>query len=179
MRNFNSKQLFLESLERRDLLNGAPTADVTGDGLVDIFDINLVSSKWGTSNPIADANHDSVVDIFDINLISSNWGQMPHTTDAVKQDEHLALMQLLPRTEATDIAIRDGDWDTPSTWYDGTVPTASDKVLLVSDVTLSHSTVISWLRVESYLTLGPNSSITAGTIVGTSTSHLVTAGGHV
>ncbi len=50
------------------------TGDANGDGTVDIFDINLVSSNWGTAGPAGDVNHDGTVDIFDINLISSNWG---------------------------------------------------------------------------------------------------------
>jgi PEP-CTERM motif len=47
--------------------------DVNFDGVVNIFDINLVSSNWNTGGPTGDANHDGVVDIFDVNLISANW----------------------------------------------------------------------------------------------------------
>jgi sugar lactone lactonase YvrE len=49
--------------------------DVNADGLVDIFDINSVSSHWGSMGPGGDANGDGLVDIFDINLISANWNQ--------------------------------------------------------------------------------------------------------
>ena len=48
--------------------------DINLDGAVNIFDINLVSSRWGEAGPQGDANGDGVVNIFDINLISSNWG---------------------------------------------------------------------------------------------------------
>lgn len=119
-----------ETLERRDLLHGvAPSGDVTGDGQVNVFDSNLVAAQWGTDNPVADANHDGSVNIFDINQVSADWGKLPHGTDAVKQGEHLALLSLLPRQEATDIAIHDGDWSDPNVWYDGTVPQAGEKVL--------------------------------------------------
>ena len=48
--------------------------DVNFDGVVNIFDINLVSANWGTpGGPTGDANGDGNVDIFDINLISANW----------------------------------------------------------------------------------------------------------
>ena len=47
--------------------------DVNFDGVVDIFDINLVSAHWGESGPTADANGDGAINIFDINLISANW----------------------------------------------------------------------------------------------------------
>lgn len=50
-----------------------PAGDVNRDGVVNIFDINLVSSHWGESGPAGDANGDMIVDIFDINLISRNW----------------------------------------------------------------------------------------------------------
>ena len=47
--------------------------DANNDGVVNIFDINFVSSNWGTTGPNGDVNHDNTVNIFDINLISSNW----------------------------------------------------------------------------------------------------------
>jgi Concanavalin A-like lectin/glucanases superfamily len=50
-----------------------PAGDVNRDGVVNIYDINLVSSHWGESGPAGDANGDMIVNIFDINLISSNW----------------------------------------------------------------------------------------------------------
>jgi Dockerin type I domain len=48
--------------------------DVNFDGVVSIFDINLVSSNWNMAGPVADANGDHTVNIFDVNLISSHWG---------------------------------------------------------------------------------------------------------
>jgi hypothetical protein len=47
--------------------------DVNFDGVVNIFDINLISSNWNTAGPTGDANHDDIVNIFDINLVSANW----------------------------------------------------------------------------------------------------------
>ena len=55
----------------------APMPDLNMDGFVDIFDINLVSSNWGTASPMGDANKDGTVDIFDVNLISANWHPAP------------------------------------------------------------------------------------------------------
>jgi Dockerin type I domain len=52
-------------------LGGMP--DLNLDGLVNIFDLNLVSSNWGGHGPAGDANKDGTVDIFDINLISAHW----------------------------------------------------------------------------------------------------------
>jgi len=61
------------------------SGDVNFDKVVNIFDINLVSSKWNTAGPSGDANHDGIVNIFDINLISSNWGAMGGSATAVPE----------------------------------------------------------------------------------------------
>ncbi len=51
----------------------ALVGDVNHDGLVNIFDVNLISAHWGESGPLGDANQDGIVDIFDVNLVSANW----------------------------------------------------------------------------------------------------------
>ena len=54
--------------------------DVNNDNVVNIFDINFVSSHWadtGAPGIAGDANADGIVNIFDINLISSNWSAAP------------------------------------------------------------------------------------------------------
>jgi probable HAF family extracellular repeat protein len=55
------------------LLSPALPGDVNFDRVVNIFDINSVSTNWGTTGPQGDANGDGIVNIFDINLISANW----------------------------------------------------------------------------------------------------------
>jgi len=57
---------------RFDVLPG----DVNQDRVVNIFDLNYVSSNWGTpgGSPNGDLNGDGVVNIFDINGLSSYWG---------------------------------------------------------------------------------------------------------
>lgn len=85
------------------LLNGSATGqivalgsvapgpgDVNFDGLVNIFDINLISSHWNEAGPTADANHDGIVNIFDINLVSSNW--TAGGTTAVPEPSTFALL---------------------------------------------------------------------------------------
>ena len=66
--------------------------DVNFDGFVNIFDINLVSSNWGTTGPTGDANKDGTVNIFDINLISANWTPAPG--NAVPEPSSMALAGL-------------------------------------------------------------------------------------
>lgn len=43
------------------------------DGLVNIFDINLLSSNWSSSDPAVDVNNDGTVNIVDVNWLSSHW----------------------------------------------------------------------------------------------------------
>ena len=67
----------VEGENKRIVLGLSHDGDVDFDGIVNIFDINAVSSSWhptpGGANDRADANGDDAVDIFDINMISANW----------------------------------------------------------------------------------------------------------
>jgi lysophospholipase L1-like esterase len=47
--------------------------DVNGDGLVNIFDVNMISAHWNEVGPDGDANRDGIVNVFDINYVSSHW----------------------------------------------------------------------------------------------------------
>ena len=47
--------------------------DANGDEIVNIFDINMISTNWGGTGPRADVNHDGIVNIFDVNAVSANW----------------------------------------------------------------------------------------------------------
>jgi hypothetical protein len=53
-----------------------PPGDVNRDGMVNVFDVGIVSDFWDTSGPTGDANMDNWVDIFDVGVISDHWGQM-------------------------------------------------------------------------------------------------------
>ena len=49
-------------------------ADVTGDGSVDLADLNLVLANFGQSTDAGDANGDGVVDLTDLNAILGVFG---------------------------------------------------------------------------------------------------------
>jgi len=70
----------------RSLLSG----NVNQDDDVNIFDINLVSSNWGTTGGDGDANQDGAVNIFDINLISAHMGE---TSTEIWQREFARALQ--------------------------------------------------------------------------------------
>jgi len=52
-----------------------PGGDVTGDDIINIFDLALVASQYGGGDPLADVNADGVVNIFDLALVANNFGK--------------------------------------------------------------------------------------------------------
>jgi len=58
-----------------------PTPDINQDGIVDIYDLILIASAYGSRpgspgwNPYADLNQDGVIDIYDLIIIASHYGQ--------------------------------------------------------------------------------------------------------
>ena len=54
------------------------SGDVTGDGAVDLADLNLVLANFGQSSPAGvlegDANCDNTVDLADLNTVLANFG---------------------------------------------------------------------------------------------------------
>lgn len=61
--------------------NVAPTGDVNGDGVIDIFDLSIVGLAYGSFegdplyDPDADLNNDGVVDARDLAMVTFNWGR--------------------------------------------------------------------------------------------------------
>lgn len=56
-----------------DLSITRQTADVTGDGVVDIQDVTKMANNWLQPGPVGDANGDGVVDIQDVTLAANHW----------------------------------------------------------------------------------------------------------
>lgn len=80
--------------------------------------------------------------------------------DAAMGREHTAVMNLVPRAQATHIAIAHGDWSDPATWYQGRVPGADAKVLIPHGVSVTYDGVRSaelfTVRVDGELTFATN-----------------------
>jgi hypothetical protein len=49
-------------------------ADVTGDGSIDLADLNLVLANFGQATSEGDTNADGVVDLADLNAVLANFG---------------------------------------------------------------------------------------------------------
>jgi hypothetical protein len=52
--------------------------DLNGDGTVNVFDLSVMLSAWGTSGT-SDINQDGSVNIFDLSVLLSHWGQSAFT----------------------------------------------------------------------------------------------------
>ncbi len=64
---------------RESGLSGPPpaagSADLNGDGKVDVIDLGILLSAWGqTTKPKADINQDGRVDVVDLGILLSKWG---------------------------------------------------------------------------------------------------------
>lgn len=65
-------------------------------------------------------------------------GHTAHADDEMKAMEHGQLLDLVPRSEATHVAVRDGDWFDPNTWHGGRIPDAGAKVLVPKGVSVRY-----------------------------------------
>lgn len=65
-----------------------------------------------------------------------------HGDDAARADEHMALLGLVPRSTASHIAVRDGDWSDPATWYRRQLPTEQARVLIPEEIEVDYGSVV-------------------------------------
>jgi hypothetical protein len=71
--------------------HSAPTGDlgvitllggeVTGDGVINIFDLAFIAARYNSSDPLADITADGLVDIFDLVIAAGNYEQQGPQTD--------------------------------------------------------------------------------------------------
>ncbi|MEO0371077.1 MAG: G8 domain-containing protein, partial [Pseudomonadota bacterium] len=101
-----------------------------------------------------------------------------HDHGSDKAGEHMAAMDLVPRDEATHIAISHGDWDDPSNWHNGEVPGDDARVLIPEGVHMTYDHVsdarLFTVRVDGKLEFATDvdSQMIVDTIVTTPGSHL-------
>jgi len=61
----------------------------------------------------------------------------PHSTDFDKQQEHLAVFDLVPHDEATFVSIASGEWSNAAVWEGGVVPGDDAQVLISTGTTVT------------------------------------------
>ena len=79
----------------------------------------------------------------------------PHPTDFDKQQEHLAVFDLVPRDEATFVSIASGEWSNVAVWEAGVVPGEDAQVLISAGTTVTFDVIqydpMNWVRVDGVL----------------------------
>ena len=50
------------------------TGDANNDSAVDLLDLSILATWWGTTNTDADFNSDGTVDLLDLSILASAWG---------------------------------------------------------------------------------------------------------
>ena len=65
-------------------------------------------------------------------------GALPHPADLAMQKEHIALMNLVPVSGATHVAVNNGSWFDPNTWANHQVPGDGAKVLIPQGLTVDY-----------------------------------------
>lgn len=63
---------------------------------------------------------------------------LPHPTDPAMQKEHMAVMNLVPVSAATHVAVNNGSWFDPNTWANHQVPGDGAKVLIPQGITVDY-----------------------------------------
>jgi hypothetical protein len=107
---------------------------------------NSTGGEPGVSTPSAPSNsgahdHPATQPVTSPNpsgSTGSNAGPVPHTDDPAKQAEHIALMNLVPATAATHVAVNSGSWFNPGTWANGQVPGNGAKVFIPTGVSVAY-----------------------------------------
>jgi hypothetical protein len=79
----------------------------------------------------------------------------PHTDDAGKQHEHLALLELVAPELATHVTVASGSWSNPTIWQGGAVPGLNSRVIVSAGNTVTFDAVyvnpIKTVRVDGVL----------------------------
>lgn len=58
-----------------------PGGDVTRDGIINVFDLALIASRYRMNDTLTDINADQVVNVFDLSIAARNFGRVGPVTD--------------------------------------------------------------------------------------------------
>jgi len=94
-----------------------------------------------------------------------------HPGDPDKASEHMALLNLVPHSAATHVAIKSGAWSDSSTWEGGRIPGNNAKVLIKTGVEvvydLESNARLKTVRIDGTLSFAPdqNTKMVVDTLV--------------
>lgn len=90
--------------------------------------------------PPADGASQAEIDAY-VQAVRALEDSHAHGDDESMAAEHMAALGLVPRDDATHIAIGSGDWNDPSNWYNGEIPGDDAKVLIPEGIHLTYGEV--------------------------------------
>ncbi|MFP5271335.1 PA14 domain-containing protein [Coleofasciculus sp.] len=121
----------------------------------------------------------NLAEIADTSMMSMQHNQnLPHQDHPVKQTEHLGLLDLVPHSAATHVAVNDGSWFDPNTFQQGQVPGTDAKVVISEGVHVTYDaesdTRLETVRVDGTLEFAHNrnTKIVVDTFIASPTSTL-------
>lgn len=115
-------------------MDGDDDHDMGGDGDMDGHDgHDMGGSGWAGTEGKSDAEIAAYVE-----EVKSAPEAHAHGDDAGKMTEHMQALDLVPRSEATHVAVNNGDWFDPDTWFNGKIPGEGAKVLIPEDLQVTY-----------------------------------------
>jgi len=79
----------------------------------------------------------------------------PHTDDAGKQHEHLAVLDLVAPELATHVTVASGNWSDPTVWRNGAVPGQNSRIIVSAGNTVTFDAIyvnpIKTVRIDGVL----------------------------
>jgi hypothetical protein len=98
--------------------------------------------------------HNLLLNLLPALLAFNSQAALPHPDDLSKQGEHLAMLAIVPESQASNVAVTSGNWSSPSTWG-GDAPAAGARILIPQGITVTVDAVLpsafKWIRINGTL----------------------------
>ncbi len=105
----------------------------------DLSDGVDTTTVWVVVNVEALTPNDTQSDHDFVNTWKSEPEAMPGPMEPSMMVEHMGSMALVPRNACTHIAMKNGDWFDPDTWFQGRIPGDDARVGIVNGVEVSYA----------------------------------------
>jgi hypothetical protein len=136
--------------------------DLNNDNIVNVSDLSMLLSKYGSNDATADINSDGTVNIADLSILLSNYGKTYSGSDSTAPAAPSGLS--VSSTSATSIGLK---------WNDSTEPDFA--YYAVRRATQSDPTSGTWVRLPGNLTSSQVTDSDSALVAGTTYYYYVTA----
>lgn len=125
-----------ETTDGHDHTSGGTTAEGTSSG--GSTSGGTTTGTTSTSTSTGGHTHTGGTTTTTTTPAPTSGNTLPHPTDPAMQKEHIALMNLVPVSAATHVAVNNGSWFDPNTWANHQVPGDGAKVLIPQGVVVDY-----------------------------------------